>query len=80
MLPLLRNLQKLATSSRPLGADDYMLPSEEKPDPNTSENPKRWELGTLEGAFDQAAVSLDQSLEVLEGIVSSFPPKEALNK
>jgi hypothetical protein len=79
LLPLLRSLQKLATTSRTLGADDYTLPSEEKPDPNTAENPKRWDLGSLEIAFDQAALSLDQSLVVLEGIVSSFPPN-ALSK
>ena len=35
-----------------------MLPSEEKADPNTSENPKRWELGSLEESFDEAAASL----------------------
>jgi hypothetical protein len=59
LMPLLRNLQKLVTSSRPLGADDYMLQSEEKPDPNTSENPKRWNLSVLEDLFDQAAFSLN---------------------
>ena len=40
LLPLLRNLRTIVTSSRPLGADDNMLPSEEKADPNTTENPK----------------------------------------
>lgn len=79
LLPLLRNLKKLATSCRPLGADDYMLPSEEKADPNTSENPKRWELGVLEALFNQAASSLHERLVVLEGIVASFPPN-ALSK
>lgn len=79
LLPLLRNLQRLVSSSRPLGADDYMLPSEEKADPNTSENPKRWDLSVLEESFDQAATSLNERLEVLEGIVSSFPPN-ALSK
>ena len=79
MLPLLRNLQKLATSSRPLGADDYMLPSEEKADPSTAENPKRWNLEVMEQSLDEAAASLDQSVGVLEGIVSTFPPN-ALSK
>jgi hypothetical protein len=51
-----------------------MLPSEEKADPNTSENPKRWELDPLEHSFAAAAASLDQSLDVLEGIIASFPP------
>lgn len=79
LLPLLRSLQKIVTSSRPLGADDYMLQSEEKPDPNTSENPKRWELSVIEGLLDQAAISLNGSLGVLEGIAASFPPN-ALSK
>ncbi|MGH9969405.1 MAG: hypothetical protein ACREBG_16615 [Pyrinomonadaceae bacterium] len=73
LLPLLRNLRKLASSSRPLGADDYMLPSEEKADPNTAENPKRWELESLEQAFDEAAASLNEHLEDLDGLVASFP-------
>ncbi|HEU4871332.1 MAG TPA: hypothetical protein VFT08_10815 [Pyrinomonadaceae bacterium] len=79
LLPLLRNLQKVVTTSRPLGADDYTLQSEEKTDPNIAENPKRWDLSTMETAFDDAAVALDQALGVLEGIVSTFPPN-ALSK
>jgi hypothetical protein len=74
LLPLLRDLRKLVTSSRPLGADDYMLPSEEKADPNTADNPKLWELAVLEQSFDAAAASLDQSLQDLEGIIATFPP------
>lgn len=74
LLPLLRNLQKVVTTSRPLGADDYTLQSEEKADPNIVENPKRWDLSTMETAFDSAASALNGALEVLEGIVSTFPP------
>lgn len=74
LLPLLRSLRKLVTSSRPLGADDYMLPSEEKADPNTSDNPRRWELEPLEQSFDAAAASLEQHLDDLEGISATFPP------
>ncbi len=79
VLPLLRNLQKLITTSRPLGADDYTLQSEEKTDPTVAENPKRWDLASIETAFDDAAVSLNNALTVLEGIVSTFPPN-ALSK
>ena len=79
LLPLLRNLRKLATSSRPLGADDYMLPSEEKAAPNAAENPKRWELESVEELFDDSAASFDQNLGDLDGIVASFPPN-ALSK
>ena len=74
LLPLLRNLQKLVTTSRALGADDYTLQSEENTDPNVSENPKRWNLASMETAFDDAAVSLNNALIALEGIVATFPP------
>ncbi|MEK6281674.1 MAG: hypothetical protein AABN95_15065 [Acidobacteriota bacterium] len=74
LLPLLRNLRKLVTSSRPLGADDYMLQSEERADPNTSENPKRWDLAPVEKSFDDAAKSLNDSLSALEAITALFPP------
>jgi hypothetical protein len=76
VLPLLRNLQRLVASSRLLGADDYMLPSEENGDPNTTENPKRWNLGGIEQSFDDAAESLNDALVVLEDIVATFPPDD----
>jgi hypothetical protein len=79
LLPLVRNLQKLVTSSRPLGADDYGLQSEEKTDPNIAENPKRWDLSGMETAFDLAAVALNVALGELDDIVATFPPN-ALNK
>ena len=79
VLPLLRNLQKLVTSSRLLGADDYMLPSEENADPNSGENPKRWNLAGIDQSFADAALGLHNALEALESIVSTFPPN-ALSK
>ncbi|SFU60500.1 hypothetical protein [Nitrosospira multiformis] len=79
LLPLLRNLKKLATTARPLGADDYTLQSEEKTDPNVAGNPKRWDLSGIETAFDDAAEALSDALGVLDGIVSTFPPN-ALSK
>ncbi len=79
LLPLLRNLQKLVTSSRALGADDYMLQSEEKSDPNTAENPKRWDLSVLGPTFDEAAIALNNRLGELEQITSLFPAN-ALSK
>ena len=73
LLPLLRNLQKLVTTSRPLGADDYALQSEEKTDPNISENPKRWELSAIDTALGNAAISLDKALRALRDLVDTFP-------
>jgi hypothetical protein len=79
LLPLLRSLRRLVTSCRPLGADDYMLPSEENTDPNTIENPKRWDLDTLKQSCELAAGSLKEILDILAPLVSSLPPK-ALSK
>jgi len=73
MLPLLRNLKKIVTSCRPLGADDYLLSSEQNTDPNTSDNPKNWELSTIEQSLDDAAASLDFALTRLDNIVSTIP-------
>ena len=78
-LPLLRHLRKLATSSRPLGADDYMLPSEENTDPSAGENPKLWNLTALKQTLDHAADSLKLILNELEALIASIPPN-ALSK
>jgi hypothetical protein len=79
LLPLLRTLQRVVAGSRPLGADDYLLPSEQRVDPNTSPNPKLWDLAGVETAFDNAAASLAESLVELEAITETFPPS-ALSK
>ncbi len=78
-LPLLRNLRKLVTSCRPLGADDYMLPSEENTDPNTAENPKRCDLPVLKQSVDDAALLFRDALGALEDVVLSIPAN-ALSK
>lgn len=79
-LPLLRNLRKLVTSCRPLGADDYSLASEENTDPSVGENPKRWDLPDMKQALDQAVASLENILEnELKVVLASIPPT-ALSK
>ena len=78
-LPLLRNVRKLVTSSRALGADDYMLPSEGTTDPNAGKNPKRWNLSALKQALDDAAASLKLTLNDLGVLITSIPPT-ALSK
>lgn len=79
-LPLLRNLRRLVTSCRPLGADDYSLPSEESTDPGAGENPKRWDLPAMKQALDQAAATLKDILEKdLKDVIASIPPN-ALSK
>jgi hypothetical protein len=79
LLPLLRNLRKLATSSRPLGADDYALSSEETTDPNAAQNPKRWDLAAMKLTLDTAAASLKGVLDDLATDIASIPPT-ALSK
>ncbi|HEX8775479.1 MAG TPA: hypothetical protein VF735_18060 [Pyrinomonadaceae bacterium] len=79
MLPLLRNLRTLVTSCRPLGADDYVLPSEESTDPNGVDNPGQWDLAALKQSLDSAAASLKDRLSELEGLLSSIPP-DALSR
>lgn len=78
-LPLLRSLRKLVTSCRPLGADDYVMSSEENTDPNSGDNPKQWDLPALKQSIDDAALLLKGALDVLQPLVSSIPV-EALSK
>ena len=79
LLPLLRNLRKLVTGCRALGADDYVLPSEERTDPDAGENPKRWDLMALKQTVNHAAASLKTALDDLELLIASIPPT-ALSK
>ena len=72
LLPLLRGLRKLIASSRPLGADDFTLPSEENTNANAAD-PKRWDLVALEAAFDQAAAGLNSLLTELDTVLSAEP-------
>ncbi|HET9767745.1 MAG TPA: hypothetical protein VFS60_12900 [Thermoanaerobaculia bacterium] len=78
LLPLLRNLRHLVTTCRPLGADDYVLPSEENTDPLSGGNIKRWDLQALKGTLDDAALSLRQALDSLQTLIGSLPA-DALN-
>jgi hypothetical protein len=71
MLPLLRTLRHLVTRSRPLGADDYMLQSEQSTDPNADRNPKRWDLGILKETLNEAAAALQLAFEGLLPFIDS---------
>jgi hypothetical protein len=75
LLPLLRTLRSVVTTSRPLGADDYVLPSEE----NTGGNVKGWNLQLLKQTLDDAAGPLDGELGTLQSLLSTVPPG-ALNE
>ena len=79
LLPLLRSLRKLIANCRHLGADDFMLPSEENTDPNTVGNLKLWDLNALTESFADAAGFLQDIIVAFEPIVDSIPLK-ALSK
>lgn len=73
LLPLLRTLRNLVTTCRPLGADDYLLPSEANTDPAAAGNVKRWDLQQLKDTLDVAAGSLDTALDALQTVLSGVP-------
>jgi hypothetical protein len=74
VLPLLRTLRTLVTTCRPLGADDYVLPSEDNTDPASDGNVKRWNLHALKDTLDAAALSLDHDLDSLQLLNANIPP------
>ena len=73
LLPLLRALRTLVTTCRPLGADDYVLPSEQNTDPATAGNFKRWDLQRLVNAVNAAAGTLKTSLDQLKTVLDTVP-------
>jgi hypothetical protein len=52
MMPLIAALKRVATGARPLGAGDYMLPSEDVTDPATDPNPQRFDEGEIVARLD----------------------------
>src|SRR6185436_17918918 len=74
LLPLLRSLRNLVTTSRPLGADDYVLPTEANTNPTAGNNVKGWDLPALQQTLDDAALSLDGALGDLQALLATVPP------
>jgi hypothetical protein len=79
VLPLLRTLRNIVTTCRPLGADDYVLPSEENTDPDAAGNVKGWDLQAMEQSIVAATGSLGEALGALRSVMSGVPPG-ALNE
>jgi len=69
LLPLLRNLRTLVTGSRPLAADDFVLPSEATTDP--AEDPKGYDLAELE---TRVAAMIDAFSDSVGALASAIPP------
>lgn len=78
LLPLLRSLRDLVTTSRALGADDYLLPNEQTTDPAADSNVKRWDLGALQQTLDAASASLSDALNVLQGALQGGVDEDGL--
>ncbi len=73
VLPMLRILRNIVTTCRPLGADDYRLPSETTSDPGAGSNPKGWQLHALETVLDHTANTLGQALDALFVLIDPIP-------
>lgn len=79
LLPLLRALRTIVTNCRPLGANDYLLPSEQNTDPAVVANVKGWDVPQLEQAVDVAADDLQSGLDALQTVLQDVP-LDALNQ
>ena len=66
MLPLLRTLRRIVTTCRPLGADDYQLPSEQNTDPALAGNLPGWDLQQMKHTLDVAGATLQSRLDPLQ--------------
>jgi hypothetical protein len=73
LLPLLRTLRTIATTCRPLGASDYVLPSEENTDPISAGNVNRWDVTALDAQLVGSSSRLNDALESLEAVLSAVP-------
>src|SRR5690606_28487530 len=73
LLPVLRNLRNLVTSSRALGADDYVLPTEQRTEPLPGTSAKRWDLEALEQQLVEAAGTLQDELDDLQDLLAAVP-------
>jgi hypothetical protein len=78
LLPLLRSLRNLATASRALGADDYVLPNEQTTDSAAGSNVKRWDLDALQQTLEAASASLSGALDDLQGGIDEDGLRNAL--
>jgi hypothetical protein len=64
-MPLIDALKRLAIGARPLGAADYMLPSEDTTDPAVDPNPQRFDEPPLGARIDAALTDLSSRQQQL---------------
>ena len=73
LLPLLKTLRRMVTASRPLGASDFVLPSEQTRLTDPTANPAAWDGEELRGRLDIALDSFRAALDNLQSSIASFP-------
>ena len=79
LLPLLKTLRRMVTTSRPIGADDYVLASEQNTDPAAGGNVKRWDLEALEIDIGYCRGFVAGGPDDLQSLLNGIPPG-ALNE
>jgi hypothetical protein len=74
LLPLLRALRRLITSSRPLGAGDYGLPSEVTNSPDKDPNPQGLDPDELKGRVQVALARFTAAVTALKSAIPAQGP------
>ncbi|HET9196062.1 MAG TPA: hypothetical protein VFO21_24455 [Vicinamibacterales bacterium] len=73
LLPLLKTLRRLVTTSRPLAASDFVLPSEQTRLTDPTANPGAWDAEELRQRLGVTLNTFDGALDDLQDSISSFP-------
>jgi hypothetical protein len=61
MMPLITALRRIATVARPLGAGDFVLPSEDNTDPAVDPNPQRFDDGEMNLRLGSVLIDLSMA-------------------
>lgn len=69
LLPLLRALRRIVSTSRPLGAGDYTLPSEATSDPAVEPNPQHTVLAELKTRVQTALIAFNAAVTALAAAI-----------
>lgn len=70
-MPLISALKRLATTARPLGAADYMLPSEDTTDPAVDPNPQRFDEPATGARVDATLAELSTARQHLSSAIDA---------
>jgi hypothetical protein len=79
MMPLIGALKRLATVARPLGAGDYMLPSEDNTDPAKDPNPQRFDAVDLDTRLQNALTELSGARDQLKLAINDARAMDVTN-